>query len=51
MISVFYYVATYMFFDPNSDNIEWWFWHKIAECFMIILTSFMPISYILWIHS
>ena len=51
MISVFYYVATYMFFNPNSDDILWWFWHKIAECLMITFTSFMPISYILWIHS
>ena len=51
MVATFYYTATYIFFDPNSELILYWFWHKIVECIVIILTTVMPISFVLWVHS
>ena len=51
MVATFYYTATYIFFDPNSELILYWFWHKIVECIVIILTTVMPISLVLWVHS
>ena len=51
MISTIYYVCAYIIFHPNTELIEFWFWYKISEQCMIIFASFMPISYILWVHS
>ena len=31
MISTIYYVSAYIFFNPNSELIEYWFWYKISE--------------------
>ena len=51
MVGTFYYTATYCFFKPNSDLILFWFWHKIAECTMIITLTVMPVTFVLWVHS
>ena len=51
MYSTFYYTTTYIFFDVNSDSIILWFWNKVTECSMIIISTIMPIAYVLWVHS
>ena len=31
MISTVYYVCAYIFFNPNTELIKFWFWYKISE--------------------